>query len=76
MAAKAFVLIETAVGRTKDVAANLGQLMEVASVDSVTGPYDLIAVIDGENLIEISDIVTSRIHCVRGVSRTVACLSV
>ena len=35
---KAFVLIETAVGKTKDVVASLLELPGVASVDVVTGP--------------------------------------
>jgi len=38
MAAKAYVLIETAVGRTKEVAAAIEKLEGVKSVDPVTGP--------------------------------------
>jgi len=75
MAAKAFVLIETAVGRTKDVTSALKQLEEVKSVDRVTGPYDVIAVIEQESLDDIGDLVTSRIHPIPGISRTVTCLA-
>jgi DNA-binding Lrp family transcriptional regulator len=75
MVAKAFILIETEVGRTKAVAANLGHLKEVKSVDSVTGPYDIIAVIEGESIIEIGDLVTGSIQPVSGIYRTVACLT-
>ncbi len=75
MAARAFVLIETAVGRTKEVASALKQLEGVKSVDPVTGPYDVIAVIELESLTEIGDLVTSRIHPVPGISRTVTCLA-
>ena len=45
MAAKAFVLIETEVGKTKDVIAALQKLKGVVSVDTVTGPYDIIAIL-------------------------------
>jgi len=38
MAAKAFVLIETVVGKNKDVVSALKQLNGVKSVDVVTGP--------------------------------------
>ena len=38
MAAKAFVLIETTVGRNKEVATALEKLAGVKSVDIVTGP--------------------------------------
>ncbi len=74
MAAKAFVLIETAVGRTKEVATALKQLEGVKSVDTVTGPYDVIATIEGETLNDIGDLVTAKIHPIAGISRTVTCL--
>ena len=74
MAAKAFVLIQTAVGRTKDVTNTLRHLEEVKSADPVTGPYDIIAVLEQESLADIGDLVTSRIHPIPGISRTVTCL--
>ena len=74
--AKAFVLIETQVGRTKEVATDLEDLQGVQSVDAVTGPYDVIAVIDAGTLNEIGDIVTKVIHPIAGISRTVTCLAV
>jgi DNA-binding Lrp family transcriptional regulator len=76
MSAKAFVLIETSVGRTKEVANVLRTLEGVQSVDPVTGPYDVIAVIERESLSEIGDLVTSQIHPVTGISRTVTCLAI
>ena len=76
MAAKAFVLMETAVGKTRDVEAALKQLKGVKSVDSVTGPYDIIAIIEGENLNDIGDLVTAKIHPIPGISRTVTCLAI
>jgi len=76
VAAKAFVLIETMVGRNKDVVAALRQLEGVKSVDTVTGPYDIIAIIEGETLNDIGDLVTGKIHPVAGISRTVTCLAI
>jgi DNA-binding Lrp family transcriptional regulator len=76
MAAKAFVLIETAVGKTKGVAGTLKELAGVKSVDPVTGPYDVIAVIEGANLTDIGELVTSKIHPIPGISRTVTCLAI
>jgi len=74
--AKAFVLIETAVGRTKEVATALEQLDGVKSVDPVTGPYDVIAIIEAESLNAIGEIVTGKIHPTPGISRTVTCLAI
>ena len=76
MAAKAFVLIETAVGKTRDVQAALKQHAGVKSVDGVTGPYDVIAIIEGENLNDIGELVTAKIHPIAGISRTVTCLAI
>jgi len=76
MAAKAFVLIETAVGKSKEVVEVIRHLKGVKSVDTVTGPYDVIAVVEGENLNDIGDIVTAKIHPIPGISRTVTCLAI
>ncbi len=74
VAAKAFVLIETAVGKSKEVVDALRKLEGVDSVNSVTGPYDAIAVIYGETLPEIGDLVAGKINSVPGISRVVTCL--
>ncbi len=76
MAAKAYVLIETAVGRTKEVASAIERLEGVKSVDPVTGPYDIIATIEGKSLNDIGDLVTGKIHPIAGISRTVTCLAI
>ncbi len=72
--ARAFILIETMVGKSREVSAALAKLAGVKSVDMVTGPYDVIAVVQGETLNDIGDIVTEKIHPVTGISRTVTCL--
>jgi DNA-binding Lrp family transcriptional regulator len=74
--AKAFVLIEVAVGRTKEVANTLSQLKGIKSVNAVTGPYDIIAIVEGDSLNEIGDLVTTKIHPITGIARTVTCLAI
>jgi len=76
VAAKAFVLIETAVGKTKEVVTTLSPLKGVESVDTVTGPYDIIAIIEAESLNDIGEIVTGKIHPIAGISRSVTCLAI
>ena len=76
MAAKAIVLIEVAVGKDKEVIAALSRLKGVKSADSVTGPYDMIAVIEGQNLNDIGDLVTAKIGRIAGITRTVTCLAI
>ncbi|MFC1911946.1 Lrp/AsnC family transcriptional regulator [Chloroflexota bacterium] len=76
MAAKAFVLIETAGGRTKEVVTALNKLKGVNSVDTVTGPYDVIVILQRESLNDIGNLVTGEIHPIPGISRTVTCLAI
>ena len=76
MATKAYVLIETAVGKTRDVMAALSGVAGMDAVDAVTGPYDIIAVISASDLNSVGEIVTDKVHTIGGVNRTVTCLSV
>ena len=73
---KAFVLIETAVGKTKDVVAALSTVPTVTSVDVVTGPYDIICMVEAEDLSSVGDTVTGSVHTIGGIVRTVTCLAV
>ena len=76
MAARAYVLIETAVGKSGEVTKTIKGVRGVKSVDQVTGPYDVITIIEAASLSEIGDLVTSKIHPVPGIARTVTCLAV
>lgn len=73
---KAFVLIETAVGKTKDVVTALSSVPSVTSVDVVTGPYDIICMVEAEDLSSVGDTVTGSVHTIGGIVRTVTCLAV
>ena len=76
MSIKAFVLIETAVGKTKEAMSSLQKVEGVESVDAVTGPYDIIAVVEQVDLNAVGKLVTTKIHPINGVNRTVSCLSI
>ena len=76
MSTRAFVLIETKVGKTKEVMAALQKIEGIKSVDAVTGPYDIIAVVEQDDLNAVGNLVTIKIHPINGVNRTVSCLSI
>ena len=76
MATKAYLLIETAVGKTRDVANTLSGLPGITTVDVVTCPSDIIAEVTGEDMTVVGDLVTGHIHTVAGVVRTVTCVAV
>ena len=75
MATKAYILIETTVGKSTDVSAVLTDLPDVVNVDAVTGPYDIIAIVYSNDLNSVGELVTNDIHTIPGIVRTVTCLS-
>ena len=76
MPTKAYILIETAVGKSRQVSSSLQSLSGVETVDAVTGPYDIIAVIGASDLNAVGELVNSQIHTIDGIVRTVTCLTV
>ena len=75
MSTNAYILIEAAVGKTGDVAQALRRIPGMQTVDMVTGPYDIIALLEAQDLNHVGETITSRVHGTRGVLRTVTCLS-
>jgi DNA-binding Lrp family transcriptional regulator len=75
-AVKAYICIECKVGFTKEVVEGLKQCKGIKSVEMVTGPDDVIAVLELDSLHEIGDLVTQHIQLVNGITRTVTCLVV
>jgi DNA-binding Lrp family transcriptional regulator len=73
---KAYILIECSIGTTKDVVMGLKKLKGIKSVEAVTGPYDVIAVVEFESLNELGDMVTQNVQMASGIKRTVTCLVV
>jgi len=70
VATKAYVLIETTVGKTTNVLTTLQRVKGVREADAVTGEYDIVAILEAENLEGIGKLVTGDIHTIGGVRRT------
>ncbi|MEX0683554.1 MAG: Lrp/AsnC ligand binding domain-containing protein [Dehalococcoidia bacterium] len=77
---RAYVLIESAVGRASDIAKGVLKVKlsdaTVVSVDAVTGPFDVIALIESDDLDKLGRAITDAIQQVDGVQRTTTCLVV
>lgn len=77
---RAYVLIESAVGQASAVGDGVGRLQfadaQVISVDAVTGPFDVIAVLESSDLDKLGQAITGGIQRVEGVQRTTTCLVV
>ena len=76
MATRAYILIETAVGKTNEVSEALKQMPMMKAVDTVTGPFDIIATAEADDLPSIGDLISDGMHNVPGIVKTVTCLSV
>ena len=73
MTTKAYIMIETTAGKSRDVIKALRSVSAVETVDAVTGPYDIIAIVTAPDLNVIGDLIPSRIHTINGVTRTLTC---
>ena len=62
-------------GHARNLVNKLSGRREVTDVARVTGPYDVIAVIEAEDVNEISEIVNREIHSQDGVVRTNTCVT-
>lgn len=80
MAVKSYVLIEAEVGEAKSVSNALTQLThpeaQIVGVDTVTGPYDVICLLEADDLNKLGRCITEGIQTVSGVKRTTTCLTV
>lgn len=70
MAISAYVFIECVQGKALEVSRKLSQLAGVKSCHAVTGPVDVIALIEAPNINELGKYVVEKIQATRGVLRT------
>jgi hypothetical protein len=73
MAVKAYVLIQTEVGRSAHVSAQVARLEGVVSTADVTGPYDVIVQIEADTIDDLGKMVVSRLQLTDGITRTLTC---
>lgn len=76
MPARAYLLVETEVGKVKDVLKFISKVKGVKSCEAVTGPYDIIASLESKDIDALGRIVTDQVQRTKGVKRTVTCLTV
>ena len=69
----AYILIQTEVGKSGDVARGVRMIEGVTSADDVTGPYDVIVRAEADSLDALGKAVVSRIQLVDGITRTLTC---
>jgi len=70
MAISAYVFIESTVGKAIQVAEAAAKLPGVKMAHAVTGAYDVIAFVEAEDLLQLGELISSRIHRLSGVLKT------
>jgi DNA-binding Lrp family transcriptional regulator len=70
---QAYILIQTEVGKARDVAAAISEIDGVVRVDPVTGPYDVIVLSEARNVDELGKLIVSQVQLVSGITRTLTC---
>ena len=70
MGVTAYLFVECASGRLKDVLGKLKRVAGVRDVHIVTGNYDIIALVEAEDLRALSDAILSKIQAIPGVYKT------
>ncbi len=75
MPTRAFVLVETQVGKAPQVAQELRSMDGISSADVVTGNFDVIVLVEASDMAAMAELVTGRVQSVRGVMRTITCVA-
>ncbi len=73
MVATAFVLVNVKMGRARDVYSQMQEVGNIQNLDGITGPYDIVAVVQGSDFNEIARVVIDEIQPIDGVSATITC---
>jgi DNA-binding Lrp family transcriptional regulator len=70
---QAYILIQTEVGKARDVAAAIREIPGVVRVDAVTGPYDVVVLTEARGVDELGKMIVSKVQLVQGITRTLTC---
>jgi DNA-binding Lrp family transcriptional regulator len=73
MSARAYILIEGAAGTVPSILKKLSSISGVKTAHAVTGQYDLIALVEAEDVNAVGKVSYSNIQMIEGVIRTITC---
>ena len=73
MAVCAYILIQTEVGRARDVVEAVRRLDGVVEADDVIGPYDVIVKAESDSVDHLGKMVDHQVSRIDGITRTLTC---
>lgn len=71
---KAYILLNAESAELENVLRKLEGTRAITSVEAVSGPYDLIAMVEADTLPDLSRLITREVQTVPGVVRTMTCV--
>ena len=60
---------------SRNVVASLKSFDKVVKVDVITGPFDVITLIEAADMAAVADLVTGQVQGLKGVVRTITCVA-
>jgi DNA-binding Lrp family transcriptional regulator len=69
----AYILIQTEVGKAAQVTESVRGIEGVVAVDPVTGPYDVVARVEADDLERLSKGTVNPMQQLEGITRTLTC---
>ncbi len=74
MSIKAYILANVEVGSGTGVVEDLLATEGVKSAENVTGPFDVIAVIEVDDTATLGKLLISKIEAIKGITNTLTCV--
>jgi len=74
MSIKAYILANVEVGMGEEVVEALSAVEGVESAHNVTGPYDVIALVEVPDTVALGDLLINSIQLIDGVDYTLTCV--
>ncbi len=70
---KAYILINTQIGKTTEVVKELSKMDEIKKLDIIMGPYDIIAEVEAKDHDTLSQVVINRMQKIDAIKHTMTC---
>lgn len=72
---KAFVLLNTELGKESNIIENLKEVKEITNIRSLYGIYDLIIEMDAETMEKVKEVIFNKIRRLENVKSTITLLT-
>lgn len=77
MSVKAYILVDISTGvKTKEILDTLNSIDGVKTAEAVSGPHDIVVVVETADLKSLGDIVLYKVRTITGVTKTITCCCV